>query len=137
MLEGAASTWPPADRLFRARVRWLEEMEGTAATTARAEELDDLVEQWIGLVRSTGREREPGQMAKLLADLGPMPSAQYADDRALYVAALINPLPALGVALEIRPAALAARTALERLEVAKRGIKDSIARLERSGPTFP
>ena len=58
-----------------------------------------------------------------------MPDAQYADDRALWVAALINPLPALGVALEIRPAALAASTALERVEVVKRGLQDSIARL--------
>ena len=36
------------------------------------------------------------------ASLGPMPPADEANERALWVAALINPLPALGVALEVR-----------------------------------
>ena len=66
-----------------------------------------------------------------------MPEAEYVDDRALWVAALINPLPALGVALEVRPAALAASSALERLGVVEEGIRDSIKRLKRDGPTFP
>ena len=85
---------------------------------------------------STGRERQPDQIQTLLSEIGPMPGAEYADDRALWVAALINPLPALGVALEIRPAALAARDALERVEVARRGLVDSIERLKKPGPTF-
>ena len=59
-------------------------------------------------MRSTGRERSPGHLAGVLADLGPMPPAARPRDRATWVAALINPLPALGVSLEIRPAVLCA-----------------------------
>ena len=88
-------------------------------TQARAAELDTLVAEWTRLVVESGRERQPNQIRDLLGDLGPMPEAADADDRALWVAALINPLPALGVALEIRPAALAATTTRERLEVAR------------------
>ena len=48
------------------------------------------VAEWTKLVVSTGREREPGQIERLLGDLGPMPEAESPDDRALYVAALIK-----------------------------------------------
>ena len=118
-------------------VKWLDEpLQGDAETIKRAEALKPLVDEWIKLVVSTGREREPGQMERLLGDLGPMPEAESPDDRALWVSALINPLPALGVALEIRPAALSASSALERVEVAQTGLLDSIERLKRPGPTF-
>jgi hypothetical protein len=132
-----SSSWPPAERLFTATVKWLDEpLQGDAETIKRAEALKPLVDEWIKLVVSTGREREPGQMERLLGDLGPMPEAESPDDRALWVSALINPLPALGVALEIRPAALSASSALERVEVAQTGLLDSIERLKRPGPTF-
>jgi hypothetical protein len=65
-----------------------------------------------------------------------MPDADEVDNRAFWVAALINPLPALGVALEVRPSVLAATSSLARIEVVKRGLIDSIARLKRPGPTF-
>lgn len=39
-----------------------------------------------------------------------MPPVRDADALALWAAALVNPLPALGVALEIRPAVLDATT---------------------------
>eukprot|EP00966_Prymnesium_polylepis_P257503 5948617-Prymnesium_polylepis.2 len=58
------------------------------------------------------------------------------DARALWVAGLINPLPALGVALEVRPAALMASTTDERLEVVEMGLRDSIKRLQSPGPPF-
>jgi hypothetical protein len=98
--------------------------------------LEPLVERWIALVRSTGRERAPGQLEGVLSDLGPMPAPSRIDARALWVVGLINPLPALGVAFEVRPAALMAATAEERLRVAELGIKDSIKRLESPGPLF-
>eukprot|EP00976_Prorocentrum_cordatum_P061625 1176380-Prorocentrum_minimum.AAC.1 len=49
------------------------------------------------LVREGGHEREPDQLTDLYRDLGPLPPAEDCDDRALWVAALINPVPALGV----------------------------------------
>lgn len=48
--------------------------------------------------------------------------------------ALINPLPALGVCLEVRPAVLEAETPLERVEAVKDAITDSISRLKRLPP---
>jgi hypothetical protein len=48
---------------------------------------------------------------------------------AAWVAALINPIPALGVAYEIRPALLMARDTQGMLRVARDGIVTSIERL--------
>lgn len=86
-----SSQWPPVERLFSAKVRWLDEpLPGDEETVARAQGLEPLVAEWTKLVVSTGREREPGQIERLLGDLGPMPEAESPDDRALYVAALIK-----------------------------------------------
>ena len=69
-----------------------------------------------------------------MAALGPMPcpADEPADlDRlALWAAALVNPLPALGVAYEVRPQALAARSTAERLRVAANAIRQSIGHLD-------
>jgi hypothetical protein len=69
------------------------------------------------LVRVGGHERSPNQLEELFRDLGPMPPAEDCDDRAMWVAAMINPLPALGVAYEIRPAVLTAQSPTTRLQV--------------------
>ena len=125
----AKGPWPPEERLFDAKVRWLVDNSVDAAAAGeleRSEALSSRVGEWVRLVRETGRERQPDQIATLLGDLGPMPDAEDADERALWVAALINPLPALGVALEIRPAALAATSVLERLEGNMPGIKSMV-----------
>jgi len=68
-------------------------------------------------VREGGHERSPNQLEELFCDLGPMPPAEDCDDRAMWVAAMINPLPALGVAYEIRPAVLTAQSPTTRLQV--------------------
>jgi hypothetical protein len=103
---------------------------------ARCEELEELMIRWLKLVRKTGRERSPGQLDGILLDLGPLPEVDRPSARALWIAGLINPLPALGVALEIRPAVLMAATAQLRVGFALFGIKDSIERLEQSGSPF-
>ena len=123
-------------------VRWLSLDASTPgeqpapAVLSRAKALDVLVSEWMQLVKATGRERQPGQIEKILADLGPIPEPNRPTARALWIAGLINPLPALGVALEIRPACLTAETADIRLQVVEMGLKDSIERLKRPGPTF-
>ena len=122
-----------------ARVRWLNNTaDGNEAASdeafAKSAALKPLVDEWIELVRSTGRERSPGQIDGVLDDLGSMPDDP--DARALWIAGLINPLPALGVALEIRPAVLMASTTDERLEVVEMGLRDSIKRLQSPGPPF-
>ena len=48
--------------------------------------------------------------------------------------ALINPVPALGVALEVRPAVLEATDAISRVEAARGALIDSIARLRKQPP---
>lgn len=108
----------------------------TETLIARCQELEERMIQWLKLVRSTKRERSPGQLERILADLGPLPEADQPSARALWIAGLINPLPALGVALEIRPAVLTAATADLRVGFALFGINDSIERLERPGPAF-
>merc|ERR1712217_943583 len=95
--------------------------------------LEPLVASWLLQVRA-GHERQPGQMDMILADLGPMPPVRKISDRALWVAALINPLPGLGVAWEIRPSMLAASSATKRLQVAMEGLRASIAHLDGSQP---
>ncbi|OEU06466.1 hypothetical protein FRACYDRAFT_254483 [Fragilariopsis cylindrus CCMP1102] len=129
------------------RVRWLTtnlneddlalsvDEEPTEVTTekimALCATIGDLASEWEETVKVTGRERFPGQLRGIVHDLGcSIPEEPNA--RALWVAALINPLPALGVALEIRPAVLTARTTSRRLRVAQQGLQDSIDRMRRS-----
>lgn len=134
------------DRLVEARVRLIDlrrpavlppEEQPTAELKSLASSLGELVDQWTDLVRCTGRERSEGQLVKVVDDLGPMPPPELPSALAFWIAGLINPLPALGVALEVRPAALMAGDASERLRVVEAGLKDSISRLQkRPGPLF-
>jgi len=134
VLESADTKWPPDRPVFPARVRWLPEQSASAAAIIRSEQLEALAEEWTALVRKGNREREPLQITRVLCDLGPMPAAEDADDRALWVAALINPIPALGVSPECRPAVLEAEDPFERVEVVHRTIVDSIAQLKKRPP---
>ena len=84
-------------------------ISSTSQVLEMARELEPLVEEWKSLVISEGWQRYHGQLAQTLSSIGPMPDAHDvggAVDRALWVGALINPLPGMGVAPEIRPALL-------------------------------
>lgn len=124
-----------ADTYYVCDVEWTERDEGNNDAVIAAEALGPLVARWIELVRG-GRERSEGQLDRILTDLGPMPPPADPDELALYVAALINPLPALGVAYEIRPAMLVAKSAAERLQIATVGIEKSIGHLDGSRPLW-
>ena len=124
-----------ADTYYVSDVEWTERDEGDNDAVVAAEALGPLVARWIELVRG-GRERSEGQLDRILTDLGPMPPPADPDELALYVAALINPLPALGVAYEIRPAMLVAKSAAERLQIARVGIEKSIGHLDGSRPLW-
>jgi hypothetical protein len=87
-----------------------------------------LVDRWIDLARKN--ERQPGQIDELLEDLGEIPPEDEPSERALWVGALINPLPAMGVAMEIRPALLTATTAERRVDIACDAILKSIRHME-------
>jgi Lon protease-like protein len=87
-----------------------------------------LVGRWIQLARKN--EKKPGQIDELLQDLGEIPPEDEPTERAFWVGALINPLPAMGVATEIRPALLTATTAERRVEIASGAILKSIRHME-------
>ena len=73
-------------------------------------------------------------MDDVLNDLGPMPSAESPDDCAFWTAALINPVPALGVAREVRAAMLEAEDGIERAQLVRSALVDSIEMLKKKPP---
>ncbi|KAL3909714.1 MAG: hypothetical protein SGARI_002463 [Bacillariaceae sp.] len=124
-----------------------EDMEGIAALTER---LPSMVDEWVSLASNiktyentnvTASTRikvgEPGLwiepetlLKQIKKKLGPIPSAK--DDPTAFcfwVAALINPLPVLGVSLEIRGKLLEAPTVKQRLLVVEMGLTRSIDNL--------
>lgn len=111
-------------------------MKARGLTTPNANTVNNasLVHRWIELAREN--EREPGQIDQLLDDLGDIPAEDRPSELALWVGALINPLPAMGVAMEIRPALLTATTAERRVEVACDGILRSIKHMDGSAPMW-
>ena len=93
-----------------------------------------LVDRWIALARQN--ERQPGQIDTLLKDIGKPPSPDEPSELAFWVGALVNPLPGMGVAMEIRPQLLMAKTAEERVRVALKGITESIQHMNGTRRLF-
>jgi hypothetical protein len=102
--------------------------------TSASESLRELFLEWEQLLRNSNGERFPGHLDGVFRDLGEMPDTPNA--RALWIAGVVNPQPALGVALEIRPSVLTARSTERRLIMVDQGLRDSIARLQKPGPCF-
>jgi hypothetical protein len=102
---------------------------GLARAMSKARVLPDLIEEWVTLART--KERFPGQIDTLLQEIGPVPPPpEEPTNLSLYVGALINPLPAMGVALEVRPSLLLANTPEERVDIAVEGIQKSIRHMQ-------
>jgi len=121
-----------------ARARWIDHLDDieTAPEPSlieRSKELEKKVEKWIGLVRRTGNGDTPDQLESILANLGTMPAAEQPSARAMWVAGLINPMTmqwrALGVARDIRGAALMAPNAHVRLKTVEVAMAQSIKSL--------
>eukprot|EP00931_Biecheleriopsis_adriatica_P106499 TRINITY_DN80937_c0_g1_i1.p1 TRINITY_DN80937_c0_g1~~TRINITY_DN80937_c0_g1_i1.p1 ORF type:complete len:239 (+),score=34.53 TRINITY_DN80937_c0_g1_i1:30-719(+) len=92
-----------------------------------AKQLRHFVHEWQEVVEGSKFERFEGQIKQNRDNIGPMPSATDAGALALWVAALIYPLPELGLGTyDIRPAVLMAPTVHERLKMVMYGIKASI-----------
>jgi len=109
--------------------------QDTAARAIQlAQALGPLVDEWKALVVAEGWQRYHGQLAQTINTIGPMPEAndvRGAVDRALWITALINPLPGMGVAPEIRPDVLESAAAVDRnyvplLLVVTHGMRKSI-----------
>jgi len=130
------------------------EEDDQADAIAKATYLIPLIESWMDLARNqttydnvdviarTRRKSgEPGLsvnaaalIKKVLQEIGPMPSPSQPTLFAIWGAALINPLPALGVSTEIRGAVLEAPGAERKLAVLERGLIKSINNLDGTRP---
>lgn len=131
-----------------------EDATATSDAIAKATYLIPLVERWISLAsdqttydnvdvvaRTRRKSGEPGLsvnasalIRKVQKDLGPMPSPLRPISFAVWGAALINPLPALGVSTEIRGAVLEADGAERKLGVLERGLVKSLNNLDGTRP---
>ena len=116
------------DRMSLARA--MRKARELTSPNMRMEDNASLVDRWIELART--RERQDGQIDGILDDLGPIPESEQPSERAFWVGALINPIPAMGVAIEVRPALLTAKTAEDRVQIAIDAIFRSIKHMEGS-----
>ncbi|KAJ1623415.1 hypothetical protein T492DRAFT_912634 [Pavlovales sp. CCMP2436] len=109
----------------------------TARASALAVEVASAAQEWIALVRAGGWERSDGQMDALLSveeGIGPQPESPA--ELSWWAAALVNPLPPLGVANEVRPAALAAENVEARLVLVLAALEESSASLQLPPPAL-
>jgi hypothetical protein len=93
-----------------------------------------LVETWIQLARQN--EHFSGQIDQLLIDIGPIPHYTQPTECSFWIGALINPLPGMGVALEIRPLLLMSNNSYERINIAVSSIYASIKHMDGTKRLF-
>ena len=109
------------DELTLAQVAWMrdEVADPESARRARAlgEELDGLLDEWVREVVEGRWQRRPNHLPDVMARLGARPGADEAEALSVWAAALLNPLPGLGVCFEIRPEALELTSSEERLRL--------------------
>ena len=73
-------------------------------------------------------------LRQVKTQLGGLPTVDNPTALAFYGAAIVNPIPAMGVAPEIRGRVLSAPTALQRLQILQWGISRSIRNLQGTSP---
>ena len=130
------------------------EQAALAQLEDRARQLSEALDRWLLLAREPRtyddvrvvagvrvQRGEPGLrvdpdrlLGNVLDSLGPRPPLSAPTALAFWAAALINPLPALGVARECRGAVLEASNASDRLRIVQRVLDASIANLEGKTP---
>lgn len=120
------------DRLAVARA--ISKAESLTSPNMNMPDGKSLVDRWIEL--ATKNEREPGQIERLLEQLGEIPPPHEPSERSFWVGALINPIPAMGVAMEIRPQLLLAKSAEARVQCALDGVMKSIKHMDGSAKMF-
>ena len=144
----------PCTQWSLCQVQCEEEKAATRDEVALAESLVPLLDRWLALASdprtydntnvtasTRARRNEPGlrcdpqqRMALVLHDLGERPPPTRPTAFAFWGGALINPLPPLGVSLEIRGRMLEAPTGLDKLALLQTGLQRSIENLEGSRP---
>ena len=125
------------DGYTMAQVVWAEDRpmsdEEASDALVLGVELSGLLSTWMEHVQQRGWERRPDQIEHLLSELGEMPSASRPAELGLWAAALVNPLPALGVAPELRVDALNCTDSLARLRIVLTGVELSLSHLQTPG----
>ena len=131
-----------------------EDVNATTTAISKATNIIPLIKQWyklasnpntynnIDVVATTRVQKgSPGLrinpkslLQKVRLDLGPMPPASKPTALAIWGAALINPVPALGVSTEVRGAVLHVEGAEAKLDVLEKGLVRSIGNLNGSMP---
>ena len=126
----------------------------SSETFQKATQINKLIDHWLILAsdqttydnvdvvartrRKTGQPGLTGNASVLLKrvqhELGPRPPPERPTLLALWGAALLNPLPPLGVATELRGAVLEADGALMKLSILERGLLKSIDNLDGTRP---
>ena len=103
-----------------------------------ADEVRGAIKQWLSIVQRGGFEGRHNEIVEGLADYGPPRVSRWQeyhwDDLerlGLWAAAVINPLPPVGLAPEIRRLALEATDATSRLMLVLGATERSLARLTR------
>ena len=85
-------------------------------------------QEWEGLVRSNAWERYPNHMEEVRNIVGPIPEPDKQPGQlSIWVAAVINPIPPLGVSKEIRLAVLSATNTMHRLRIVSNALDESLA----------
>ncbi|KAL7491272.1 hypothetical protein ACHAWT_000671 [Skeletonema menzelii] len=131
-----------------------EDANASAEAVAKATQIVPLIEQWIALAsnqltydnvdvvaRTRRKSGQPGLtvdaaalLRRVQREIGQRPPPELPTALALWGSALINPLPALGVATELRGAVLEAEGATNKLAILERGLIKSINNLNVSRP---
>merc|ERR1712232_854242 len=90
--------------------------------------IPSMVSKWIKEVMKSKKTDTKG-INILMKDIGPMPKTNQVKELALWVGALLNPIPALNVCLEIRPAMLSCRNDHDRMILTCAALQSSIDHL--------
>jgi hypothetical protein len=89
-----------------------------------------LLDYWLETVIEAGR-LSPAGVVQILKQIGPMPSNPR--DRALWVAALVNPTTTAGLCQEIRPSMLFCQNDFDRIVLVCAALKSSIKKARNDG----
>mmetsp|Transcript_30672 Transcript_30672/g.40202 ORF Transcript_30672/g.40202 Transcript_30672/m.40202 type:complete len:215 (+) Transcript_30672:1-645(+) len=98
-------------------------------------QIPQMVEEWISTLLAKGHvESQRVLETTVLKELGPMPDTPT--ERAMWIAALLNPVPSLKVCLEIRPAMLACKNEYDRIHLAMAALQSSIDHMNGKNKLF-
>ena len=127
-----------ADGYACAQAEWMLDASPPSAEDAHAalvlgRELRCAIDAWVEQVRRRGREREPGQLERLLAQLGAVPPPSEPEALGFWAAAVVNPLPPLGLAAEVRPSCLSCDESAQRLRLCLAAVEESMAHVCQKG----